>query len=277
VHALSGQEARGLFYKIQGMLFTALQIISVGIIVFIIYSFFRKKKKQKISGLINPGELLSRHVVFYQQLESTEKTRFQNAVLLFLETVRITGVNTDVEDLDRVLIASAAIIPIFAFKGWMYGNIHEVLLYPGSFDHEYKIEGEGRNILGMVGTGAMQHMMILSKQELRNDFANPTSKSNTGIHEFVHLLDKTDGVTDGLPEALLPHRYSLPWLHMIREEMSKMEKGESDINTYGLTNNAEFFAVVSEYFFTQPELLKEKHPELYQMLTKVFDRKDAAS
>jgi Mlc titration factor MtfA (ptsG expression regulator) len=123
----------------------------------------------------------------------------------------------------------------------------------------------------------MQHMMILSKQELRNDFANPTSKSNTGIHEFVHLLDKTDGVTDGLPEALLPHRYSLPWLHMIREEMSKMEKGESDINTYGLTNNAEFFAVVSEYFFTQPELLKEKHPELYQMLTKVFDRKDAAS
>ena len=29
-------------------------------------------------------------------------------------------------------------------------------------------------------------------------------------------------------------------------------------------------AVVSEYFFERPKLLKEKHPGLYESLTKIF-------
>jgi Mlc titration factor MtfA (ptsG expression regulator) len=36
----------------------------------------------------------------------------------------------------------------------------------------------------------------------------------------------------------------------------------SDINPYGATNEAEFLAVASEYFFERPKLLKEKHPDL---------------
>ncbi|MCA9421547.1 MAG: zinc-dependent peptidase, partial [Nitrospira sp.] len=43
-----------------------------------------------------------------------------------------------------------------------------------------------------------------------------------------------------------------------------------DINPYGLTNEAEFFAVVSEYFFENPVRMKKKHPELYSMLKQIF-------
>ncbi len=42
---------------------------------------------------------------------------------------------------------------------------------------------------------------------------NREERENTGIHEFVHLLDKEDGSVDGLPEALLAKQYTLPWLH----------------------------------------------------------------
>jgi Mlc titration factor MtfA (ptsG expression regulator) len=45
---------------------------------------------------------------------------------------------------------------------------------------------------------------------------------------------------------------------------------KSDINPYGATNKAEFFAVVSEYFFERPDLLRIKHPELYKLLEQVF-------
>jgi Mlc titration factor MtfA (ptsG expression regulator) len=44
----------------------------------------------------------------------------------------------------------------------------------------------------------------------------------------------------------------------------------SDINTYGATSQAEFFAVAAEYFFERPDLLQSKHPELYDLLSKVF-------
>jgi MtfA peptidase len=35
----------------------------------------------------------------------------------------------------------------------------------------------------------------------------------------------------------------------------------------------EFFAVASEYFFEQPELFRSKHPELNEVLTRIFIRK----
>ena len=38
---------------------------------------------------------------------------------------------------------------------------------------------------------------------------------------------------------------------------------------------AEFFAVVSEYFFENPAQLKEKHPELYQVLSDTFSQDPA--
>ena len=83
-------------------------------------------------------------------------------------------------------------------------------------------------------------------------------------------IDKTDGDTDGIPEALLQHQYSIPWIQLIRRCIQEILQNRSDIDVYGATNEAEFFAVVSEYFFERPELLREKHPELYAMLEKIF-------
>jgi Mlc titration factor MtfA (ptsG expression regulator) len=53
-------------------------------------------------------------------------------------------------------------------------------------------------------------------------------------------------------------------------EIREIKEGESYINPYGSKNEAEFLCVVSEYFFKQPELLEEKHPELYGMLERMF-------
>ena len=47
----------------------------------------------------------------------------------------------------------------------------------------------------------------------------------------------------------------------------------SDINPYGTTSKGEFLAVVAEYFFERPDLLKEKHPELYAALEAIFYKK----
>lgn len=217
--------------------------------------------------------MLSKHVLFYQRLQETEKKRFLENIKSFLQTTRVTGVKTPVEDLDRVLVAAAAIIPIFGFKEWAYRNIHEVLLYPGSFDNAYSQEGDGRNIMGMVGTGPLQNVMILSRPDLREGFLNHEDKSNTAIHEFVHLVDKTDGSTDGIPEILLKNKYVIPWLKRIRLEIEQINKGRSDINPYGATNEAEFFAVAAEYFFEQPGMMKEKHPELFDLLELAFGTK----
>ncbi len=114
----------------------------------------------------------------------------------------------------------------------------------------------------MVGNGPMQNVMLISQSDLRNGFLNAKDKSNTGIHEFVHLIDKTDGATDGSLESLLPHEYALPWLKRIHQEITLIKAGRSDINPYGATNEAEFLAVASEYFFEQPEKMEKTSPTI---------------
>ena len=88
----------------------------------------------------------------------------------------------------------------------------------------------------------------------------------------MHLLDKSDGIVDGMPTKLLEHSYSIPWMKLVHQTIHEMSEGRTDINPYGATNEAEFFAVISEYFFERPDLLAEKHPELYSMLTRIFQQ-----
>jgi Mlc titration factor MtfA (ptsG expression regulator) len=253
--------------------------LSIAIFVYLISRIFRKQNRKwklpKTPFPIQWRTILHQEVAYYRALTNDEKKRFEFKVHEFLLNCRITGIETDVNDTDKILVAASAIIPIFQFNDWKYTNIYEVLLYPNAFNQKFETQGEDRKILGMVGNGYMEGKMILSKQALRHGFKNISDKKNTAIHEFVHLIDKSDGAVDGIPSLLLDKQYSIPWIDLINKKIDEIYEGKSDINPYGGTNRAEFFSVVSEYFFERPALLKSKHPELYRMLEKIFNRKMA--
>lgn len=249
-------------------------VIVLIIIALAVFFFLNKKKvvNEVPVAAINYKLLLEQHIPYYQHLDNAQKTLFEQKVTGFLSDITIEGIGTTVSDADKVMIAASAVIPIFGFNDWKYRNLTNVILYPDTFDNEFQFEGENRNILGMVGSGYMNGQMILSRAALTKGFSKSAGKENTAIHEFVHLLDKSDGATDGVPENLLAHEYVMPWLKMIHQEIHKIEAGRSDINPYAITNEAEFLAVVSEYFFQKPNELKHKHPELYEMLSTIFSQ-----
>jgi hypothetical protein len=247
-------------------------IFFLAIIAAVIWYYAAQKKK--IRGYKLPGgtpQLLNDSVAFYRDLKEADKRVFEKRIKDFLANTSIRGVGTDIDDLDRLLVASGAIIPIFAFPDWRYNNISEVLIYPAAFTRDYRTTGNGRDVAGMVGDDAMHRQMILSQQSLRQSFSNELDGRNTVIHEFVHLIDKADGAIDGIPEYLLAHPSIIPWVSMIKETIWEMKsKGRGDIDFYGATNEAEFLAVISEYFFERPAKLKANDPELFALLQKMF-------
>jgi Mlc titration factor MtfA (ptsG expression regulator) len=253
-------------------MFTVWQVlIGFGVIVLIILFVFRVGIVKEVILLPeNYRELLADYVKFYRQLDEEAKLRFEKRIEHFLSAVKITGVNAVVEDIDKLLIASGAIIPVFAIPDWQYINLHEVLLYPGAFNEDFDQSGSDRPIGGMVGSGAMQNVMIINKWQLRQGFINDHDAHNTAIHEFVHLIDKMDGTMDGVPEIILERKYVNQWKNLMDSTISQMKMYGSDIDIYGATNPVEFFAVISEYFFEQPERLKANHPDLYAMLGKIY-------
>lgn len=234
------------------------------------------RRRQAILREVFPREwesVLQRDVVFFRVLDAPAQQRFRRQLQVFLGEKRITGIKMPLDTTTRVLAAASAIIPIFGFPEWEWDQITEVLVYPNRFDGEFQfVDVHGRNILGMVGTGSLNRLMILSKPDLLHGFRNATDKRNVGVHEFAHLVDKTDGAIDGVPGVGLERGAVEPWIDLMRRKMLEIETGKSDINRYALTNEAEFFAVTSEYFFERPGMMQQKHPALYRALEGVFNQ-----
>ncbi|MFN0081052.1 MAG: zinc-dependent peptidase [Ferruginibacter sp.] len=225
----------------------------------IIYSvrFLSAKKKLTIKQPVIAIEKDLTTILFYQKLSIADQPRFLKQLNTFLQKVTVTAVNTTITDVDKILVAASAVIPMFAFDGWVYPRLEEVLLYNDHFNMDFETEGnEERNIMGLVGTGVYKNKMLLSKAAWQQGFNSKTEKSNTAIHEFVHLIDGADGDTHGIPRILMDKQYVLPWINLVHKELEDLKEGNSDINPYGYTNKAEFFAVVAEYFLSSQIFLK---------------------
>jgi len=253
-------------------------LIILAVVGAMIYVLFIRKSQKEKRILAQPfpenwRSILKEHVKFYSDLDITQKAGFEKRVQLFLATKKIEPIDTEIDDSIKIMVAASAIIPMFAFPEYNYPNLREILIYPNSFDEKFqtqRFEGHQEFIIGMVGDRYMNGTMIISKPDLVNAYNNTNQKHNVGIHEFIHLVDKDDGATDGIPEILMKHAYVVPWLQIVKAEMENIEQGRSDISPYALTSDAEFLAVVSEYFFDNPENFKKKHPDLYNYLSGIF-------
>lgn len=251
-------------------------LVAIGLLVcYNIYSIFTKKFRDRARLVKTPfpeawKKILQQYVSFYRLLSEAEQRLFETELQIFLHETRITGIKTEVDDVTMLLAASSAEIVVFGFPEWEYENLGEILIYPGSFNRNFKVGEPNSTITGMVGTGLMNGVMILSKPHLIAGFQYPMDRRNVGIHEFAHLLDASDGSYDGVPSRFLEHQYIAPWLEVVRQEIEHIHEGTSIIHPYGGTNTTEFFAVATEHFFEQPAELKANNPEVYELLSKVF-------
>jgi MtfA peptidase len=214
---------------------------------------------------------LRTHIPYYARLHDAERQRFQHLVRIFLAEKPIHGIGCVVDDECRLLVAASAIIPVFAFPAWEYLTLRKVLIRPEPFDAAFRDQNLTPTMaLGMVGaTGLFDGVMILSLPDLLAGFSADAGKHHVGIHEFAHLIDQNDGHIDGIP-ASVPRECVRPWTTLVHEHLLQNAGSQSGIPAYGYTNEAEFFAVVSEYFFQSPDELARRNPALYALLQRIF-------
>ena len=247
----------------------------------LVHWWIRRGCKRRMQVMAQPfprvweGVLRAR-VAYFNALDEEQQKRFRQLVKIFLDETRITGIRTEVDATTQVLVAASAIIPVFNFDHWEYSRLGEVLIYPGSFDEKYQTGQEGRrDTLGMVGAGHLSGVMILSKPSLLAGFEIAGDKRNVGIHEFAHLVDQADGAIDGIPPGV-PAEVARSWIRWVAQELAHPPVKRSHIRPYAYTNEAEYFAVLLEYFFEAPGVLQRKNPQVYDMLEKMI-RQDTAA
>lgn len=260
--------------------FTSAKIVGIIVVISVVAALWfwrintRKKspRKAKVSLSVNDKHWMKEYISFYKRLNKQDKTIFEDRVGIFIADVRITEIGKEKPEKETcIYVAASAVIAFWGLPYYNYGNLREVLVYPSNFDMDNSLNKHGI-VNGKVHHGGlMNNTMILSLPALIKGFQIDNDKKNVGIHEFAHLLDKSDGNIDGIPEYLGEEDKKL-WIQLMKEAMENIKNDKSSIPDYGGTSEAEFFAVVTAYYKECPSLLKIKNRPLFEFLDEYFNQ-----
>jgi len=213
---------------------------------------------------------LREHYDHYDRLPPDWRVRFEDDLRIFLAEKRVTGVEVEVTEELRLLVAASAVTLSLGWPEYEWSQLSEVLLYPQDFDRDYRF--------GSAELSGQTHpwgTVILSVPSLVESFADPDDGYHVGIHEFAHLLDVSQTHFEGIP-AGLPAARSREWVAVAEREMERLRRGKSALDPYGGEDPVEFLAVAVEAFFEMPLVLRKRHREVYAILAEYFRQDPAA-
>jgi MtfA peptidase len=224
-------------------------------------------------------EDVTREVVILKGLDASQLARLRELTTWFLHSKAISGAQgLDVTMRMRIIVAAQACLLILNLETDYFESWVEVILYPGAFRVQHEqvdeygiVHAEAR---ALSGRSWLQGPVILSWEDVEQDACRPMPGHNVVIHEFAHKLDGLNGVLNGMPPLHLEmslqswaHDFSVSYYEMNRQVE---EGGSTLINPYALSSPAEFFAVLSEYFFTAPEIVERELPAVYGQLAQFY-------
>lgn len=217
---------------------------------------------------------VARAVHLYDALPEEDRRELEGDILVFLDEKRFEGAGgLAITDEMRVVVAAQACILLLHRDAEIYPELETVLVYPHPFvvrstrrSGPVVLEGDETRL----GESWTRGLVVLAWDQVERDVRTTHSGHNVVLHEFAHQLDAEDGEVDGAPALASRARYR-HWADVLgaeyRELEARLEAGRgSDIDAYGATSPGEFFAVVTEEFFERPDVLRAKHPALYEEL-----------
>jgi Mlc titration factor MtfA (ptsG expression regulator) len=105
------------------------------------------------------------------------------------------------------------------------------------------------------------------------DIADPSAGYCVAVHEMAHKLDVLDGALDGTPP--LPRAWQLEWARDFQQAYDALVRAvdrgrHTDIDAYAAEAPEEFFAVASEYHFSDPRTLRRAMPKVAAHLERFY-------
>ena len=199
----------------------------------------------------------------------------------FLGEKRFEGAHgLEVDDETRLLIAAHACIPLLGLALDWIDDWQTVILYPGDFvAHREIVDEDGvvhESDDALSGEAWNVGPVILSLERARED-ARGIHVGNVVIHEIAHKLDMRNGVANGMPPLHIDmsrERWTESWSAAYAELEELFDRGgEPWVDEQALENPGEFFAIMTEMFFTCPGELRRRHGDVYAEL-RLFYRQD---
>lgn len=219
-----------------------------------------------------------RNTPWLSVLDDVRGARLRGLAERFLHEKTITPVaGLQLDDFQRTQLAALCCLPLLEFgasglRGWS-----QLIVYPDAFRvHRSHVDAAG--VLHewedeLVGESWDAGPLILSWADIEADLVEPDAGFCVAVHEMAHKLDALDGEMDGTPP--LPHGWHQRWAkdfqHSYDAFCAEVERGtETSIDSYAAEAPEEFFAVVTEYHFSAPQVLMRAMPEVAAHLHRLY-------
>jgi hypothetical protein len=227
---------------------------------------------------------LRKNVPYYGCLPDEAQVELQGLIQIFLDEKWFEGAaGLIITDEIRVTIAAQACILLLHRKTENYPKLRTIIVYPNAYLVEHikrmpaGVEIEAKDV--RHGESWAHGTIVLSWDDVLQGAEQPGDGENLVFHEFAHQLDHEDGATNGAPYLPKRSMYAT-WAEVLGREYGDLisaisRNRKTMLRSYGATNPAEFFAVITELFFEQPVELKRNHPDLYTQLQLFFEQDPA--
>ncbi|MFP7723045.1 zinc-dependent peptidase [Lysobacter sp. A3-1-A15] len=220
-----------------------------------------------------------------QPLDHAREARLRNLAARFLHEKTITPIGElQLDPSQRCMLAALCCLPLLEFgeaglQGWS-----QLIVYPEAFRvnrthvdaagvmHEWEDE--------LIGEAWQSGPLVLSWADVLADCQDPTAGFCVATHEMAHKIDALDGLLDGTPP--LPRPWQKAWARDFQQAYdalgAQVEAGvQTPIDGYAAEAPEEFFAVATEYHFSDPALLREVMPDVAAHLRRFYGESPFAS
>jgi MtfA peptidase len=259
-------------------------VAAMGFLAFGIYYLFLLQKRRRLKKLLEqPFATQSLEVLknmpLYGQLDAKDRQKIQQSIEIFIYEKEFIGIGIEMTDEIKTVIAfHACLLLLHVELKECYGNLTTILVYPHTVIAKHLsasggIFSQGEFLLeGQSASGTV----IISWDHAKKD-AYHCYENNVILHEFAHELDFLDGRADGTPP--MPSAKYQEWAKTLSTEFHRLSSvvlknrdwGKYKlIGSYAATNEAEFFAVITERYFEKPTSLKKHFPELFAELDAFY-------
>lgn len=251
----------------------------LGALVLSLQPWWTRQRRARLRALPFPAawrRILRHRVPAVAHLPADLQRALKGHIQVFLAEKAIVGCQGQViDDEVRVSIAAQACLLLLGqATPAYYPRLKRVLVYPDAFRVQYERPmGDGTVQVqprALAGESWVQGQVILSWAQVKTGAADPADGQNVVLHEFAHQIDQDSGHADGRPwQATQAGRRR--WNAVMGATFEQLQQRPSVlIDAYAASDPAEFFAVVTEVFFEQPQALLAEAPEVYRELVGLY-------
>ncbi|TGE84180.1 hypothetical protein C7Y70_07630 [Pseudoalteromonas sp. KS88] len=223
--------------------------------------------------------LLIKYMPIYRNMTDADREKLERHIIWFLNEKRFIGCDgLKLNDAMKLIVAADACLLVLN-KPWpLYKNVKEILLYPSAY-YAPQTSTDNAGLVSYHNTVRQGESwpggtLVLSWHDVLEGNRLPSDGHNLVFHEFAHQLDQETGKTTGTPVLTKSADYK-NWARVFSRAYNQLKTHVAYsmphvIHSYGATNEAEFFAVITETFLEKPAELRHYDPEIYTMLVDYY-------